>query len=126
MRVRRWLIGAACAAVLVTAWLIAVDSPYRAIPGYAVYGIAGIAVVVRVVRTSRDTGHPSQAVRPGMQGLGEVQDMYLGRKPVPPVTYGAPEGIVAELSVSRPDPLDEPTWIIGPAAPGMDGTRPAD
>jgi hypothetical protein len=91
---------------------------------YALYASLGIATVVQVARMSRRTGHPSHAVRPGMQGLGEVQDMYLGRKPVPPMTYATPEGVVAELSIWRSDPLDDPTWIVGPAQ-GKDATRAA-
>jgi hypothetical protein len=125
MRVRRWLIVVACAAVLVTeSWLEAVGSDYRVVVAYALYASFGIAAVVQVVRMSRRTGHLSHAVRPGMQGLGEVQDMYLGRKPVPPMTYAAPEGVVAELSIWRTDPLDDPTWIVGPAQ-GRDGTHAA-
>jgi hypothetical protein len=46
--------------------------------------------------------------------LGEIQDMYLGRKPVPPVTYSSADGVVAEQIVSRQDPLGEAVWYVRP------------
>ena len=114
MHTRRWVIAVACAAFLGgQAWTIAVDSPYQGIGVITLYALFGLAVVVQVVRSSRRGALPSRTIRLGLQALGQIQDMYLGRRPVPPVTYRAPEGVVAEETTSWTDPLDERTWPVG-------------
>jgi hypothetical protein len=119
MKTWRWVfVVVGLAAFVVTAVLISVDSPYAAWFGNAFWTFVAVGALVQLVRSAHRTGHPSQAVRPGFQGLGEVQDMYLGRSPVPPVTYGSDDGVVPMEITSRTDPLDDPVWTVGPTSPG--------
>ena len=91
-------------------------SVWSAVPSLFLYGVFAAAVVWRIVREAvRRTPAPvRRTVAPGVQGLGEVQELYLGRKPLPPPTYASPEGVVAEAVVERRDPLDDPVWVVGP------------
>lgn len=91
-------------------------SVWSALPSLFPYGVFAVAVIWRIVREAvRRTPAPvRRTVGPGVQGLGEVQELYLGRKPLPPPTYAAPEGVVAEAVVERRDPLDDPVWVVGP------------
>lgn len=90
-------------------------SPWAALASFFPFGVFVAAAVWRVVREeARRTAAPVRRVLgPGVQGLGEVQDLYLGRRDVPPPTYAAPEGVVAEAVVDRRDPLDDPVWVVG-------------
>jgi hypothetical protein len=119
MRTWRWVfVGTGLAAFVVTAVLIATDNPSKALLANGFWAFVAVGALVQLVRSWRSTGHPSKAVRPGVQGLGEVQDMYLGRSPVPPVTYGSDDGVVPMETTTRTDPLDDPAWTVGPTSPG--------
>ena len=90
-------------------------SVWSAVPSFFLYGVFAVAVVWRIVREAvrRAPTPVRRTIGPGVQGLGEVQELYLGRKPLPPPTYAAPEGVVAEAVVERHDPLDDPVWVVG-------------
>ena len=119
MKTWRWVfVGTGLAAFVVTAVLIATDNPSAALLANGFWAFVAVGALVQLVRSGRSTGHPSQALRPGMQGLGEVQDMYLGRSPVPPVTYGSDGGVVPMEISTHTDPLDDPVWTVGPTSPG--------
>ncbi|HEY0187087.1 MAG TPA: hypothetical protein VGC67_06330 [Cellulomonas sp.] len=110
-----WLIGAACAAVLAgQVWLSLTGSPVVPYELAALGGFGVLVAVVRTVRASRRGARAASVVRPGVQGLGEVQDIYLGRRPVPPVTWSSTDGVVAEQVTDRQDPLQRPVWSTGP------------
>jgi hypothetical protein len=91
-------------------------SVWGAVASFFLYGVFLVAVVWRIVREAvrKDPAPVRRVVGPGVQGLGEVQELYLGRKPIPPPTYAAPEGVVAEAVVEREDPLDAPVWVLEP------------
>ena len=115
MRVSSWVwvsAGAAVIAVLAWATLAGDDLVFgRVSLGVGVVGVG--AVVWSVVRSAvRPDTSVKRTVAPGMQGLGEVQDLYLGRTFTGPVTYGNEPEPVAELVVERTDPLDETTWKV--------------
>lgn len=113
MRSGRWVLVGACVTwFLLMAWLIAIESEAATLLVYGLYAVAIAVVVVRIARSRRRGASPADVIAPGLRGLGEVQDIYLGRRPVPPVTYAAPEGTVPELTMNRPDPLDEPVWLV--------------
>ncbi|MGV8978254.1 MAG: hypothetical protein ACOH17_09435 [Cellulomonas sp.] len=125
MRTWRWVfVGVGLAAFVVLAVLIATKSPSAGQVANGFWAFVAVGALVQLVRSSRKTGSPSQAVRPGLQGLGEVQGMVLGRKPVPPVTYGSDEGVVATEVSTRTDPLDDPVWTVGPTSPPTAPTSP--
>ncbi|MGC5165301.1 hypothetical protein [Luteimicrobium sp. DT211] len=114
-----WALVSATAVVwgVLLLWAQGADSPvWGAVASYFLFGVFAVAVVWRIVREAvRKTPTPvRRTVGPGVQGLGEVQDLYLGRRDVPPPTYAAPEGVVAEAVVERRDPLDDPVWVVGP------------
>lgn len=118
MKTWRWVfVVVGLAAFVVTAVLISTESPYAAWFANAFWAFVAVGAVAQMIRASRSSGHPSQAVRPGLQGLGEVQDIALGRSPVPPVTYGSDDGVVPTQVSTRTDPLDDPVWTVGPIAP---------
>lgn len=115
MPTRRSLVVVACAAfVAVESWLALSENPHASVGVGALWGLFFFLVAVRVVRSLVSRKAPSlrQTITPGVQGLGEVQDMYLGRKPVPPVTYVALRGVETEQPVAYTDPLDDPVWVI--------------
>jgi hypothetical protein len=88
---------------------------------YALLGVCAVVVVVRAVR-GHGRRRRREAVAPALRGLGEVQDLYLGRPSVPAPTYASPEGVVAELSMPVRDPLDDPVWVVDTRP----ATHPAD
>ncbi|MFC8731023.1 hypothetical protein ACFT5B_01010 [Luteimicrobium sp. NPDC057192] len=113
-----WTIVSATAVVWVVllVWKPGTEgSVLSAVSSLFLYGVFVVAVVWRIVReAARRTPTPvRRTIRPGVQGLGEVQELYLGRKPLPPPTYAAPEGVVAEAVMERHDPLDDPVWVVG-------------
>ena len=119
MKTWRWVfVGVGLAAFVVLAILISTESPYAAWFANAFWAFVAVGAVAQMIRASRSSGHPSQAVRPGLQGLGEVQDIALGRSPMPPVTYGSDDGVVPTEVSTRTDPLDDPVWTVGPTSPG--------
>lgn len=125
MRTWRWVLaGAGLAWFVVLAVLISTESPYTAWLGNAFWAFVAVGAVAQIIRSQRRTGHPSQAVRPGFQGLGEVQDMYLGRSPLPPVTYGSDDRVVPTEVSTHTDPLDDPVWTVGPTTPSSAHTPP--
>jgi membrane protein implicated in regulation of membrane protease activity len=108
-----WLVlGAAVVALM--SWAVLTGNDGAASTVYwVVLGVVLLLVVWRVVRAVLRPGESARAVvAPGMQGLAEVQDLYLGRQPVGPVAFGDEAGPVAELVVDRPDPLDEQVWRV--------------
>ena len=114
MRMKRWLVTLGAAALLVgESWLVAVGSSFLQYQAVALWIAIPSVVVFGVVHTSRRPSSPMGTLRTGVQGLGEVQDMYLGRKPVPPVTYSSTDGVVAEVEDARADPLDAAVWVVG-------------
>lgn len=84
----------------VTLTLVAVESPWRAVPVWAFWSVVVVGAVARVVR------HRSarRGLRPAAQGLDEVQDLYLGRIR-PPVTYGTAEPVATVVEPVPEDPL---------------------
>lgn len=119
MRIRSWVaVVVALGAVLVLSWAsITGADGVGATLWWAVTGTFVAALVWRVVRrVVRRDESVNDAVRdtiaPGVRGLGEVQDLYLGRPDVGPVVFGSASGPVPELVVDRPDPLDETTWRV--------------
>jgi hypothetical protein len=117
VHMKRWIVAVGVAVLLVgESWLIATESPLLQYQGAVLWIAIPSFVVIRVVQISRrpPSSSSSRTIRPGVQGLGEVQDMYLGRKPVPPVTYSSTEGVVAEVVDTRADPLNAAVWTVGP------------
>jgi len=114
-----WLVVSAAVVVwlVLLFWTRDMDgSVWGAVASFFLYGVFLVAVIWRIVREAARK-HPApvrRVVGPGVQGLGEVQELYLGRKPLPPPTYAAPEGVVAEAVVERDDPLDVPVWVLEP------------
>jgi hypothetical protein len=115
MRVKGWVwlaLGAAIIAVM--SWAVATGSDLVSLSVYWVV-VGGVVLLVlwRVVRAALRPGESARSVvAPGVEGLGEVQDMYLGRQSFGPVRYGDDSDPVAELVVDRPDPLDEQVWRV--------------
>ncbi|WP_158274485.1 hypothetical protein [Cellulomonas sp. WB94] len=123
----RWVfVGAGLAGFVVLAVLISTESPYAAWFGNAFWAFVVLGAIAQMIRSQRSTGHAAPAVRPGFQGLGEVQDIALGRTPMPPVTYGSDDGVVPTEVSTRTDPLDDPVWTVGPASPSAGPTSPGD
>lgn len=110
------MLTAAGAWFAATLWNAATDAGWGVPLDVVLYGSLPVAVVWRLVREA--THHAPRPVRrvvgPGVQGLGEVQDIYLGRPDVGPPTYAKPEGVVAEVVVDRRDPLDDVVRVVAP------------
>ncbi|GAA2723047.1 hypothetical protein CAE01nite_13530 [Cellulomonas aerilata] len=105
MRVGRLLVSVACVGVLaLMVWFALTENPAATWMVYGLYGAGAATFVVRAVRARRRGVPVARSVAPALRGLGEVQDMSLGRPPVPPVTYASPVGTVAELVVAPPEP----------------------
>ena len=127
MRIRHWLIRIVCVAALMgQAALSLTQSPFVEVEFKVLAPLIAVVVVVQIVRSARRTGIATRAIAPGVQGLGEVQDMYLGRLPVPAATYGKPEGVVAEATTAWRDPLAETTWIVGQSHQDAQGPTTLD
>ena len=115
MRVWGWVwpaLGAAVIGVMSWAVLTGNDGVFPTVY-WAVFGLVVLLVLWRVVRAALRPGESATAVvAPGLQGLAEVQNVYLGRPALGPVAYGDDAEPVAELVVDRPDPLDEQVWRV--------------
>jgi len=102
---------AALGALAVLVWSILAGSALATAVVVGLYPLFGVAVVWRLVSGARRSVPASRTLAPGLQGLDEVQGMYLGRPDLPPVSHGHADH-VASLVVDRPDPLDDPVWKV--------------
>jgi len=106
-----WWVVAALGALAVLVWSILAGSALATTVVVGLYVLFGVAVVWRLVSGARRSVSASRTLAPGLQGLDEVQGMYLGRPDLPPVSHGHADH-VASLVVDRPDPLDDPVWKV--------------
>lgn len=132
-RVGWWLVGAAVvswAAIVVVAQFGGHGLPWWL--GVLPWVVFAVLVAARAARelakpTSR---RPLRSVlRPGAQGLDEVQGMQLGRPPGLVVTYGDEEPAEVELVVPHADDLDSGPWTIARRPDGsvvVDTSAPDD
>lgn len=112
---RSWIWFVAIAAMLgVLTWSTAVGNERVGTFAYwSGMGIVAVLVAWRVARALVRRGESArEVVAPGMQGLDEVQGLYLGRPDVGPVSYGTEDRPVPGLVVDRPDPLDDKVWRV--------------
>lgn len=119
MRIVRWVAGLGAVALLVLAAPSLVtlrELPWWA--GLAPYALYAVLATVQVVRTVLRGAPARRAVAPGLQGLGDVQDMFLGRPQGLAVSYGSDEPQASALVVRRPDPLDAARWTVTPRPGG--------
>jgi hypothetical protein len=106
--VGRWLgIGAV---VVWGAWIVATQIAGREVPTWWAAMPTAAFVVLAVARGVREatrarSGAIRRTVGPGVQGLGEVQDIQLGRPTGLTVTYGSEPTSSTELVVDNVDPL---------------------
>jgi len=112
VRGRVWWVVAALGALAVLVWSILAGSALATTVVVGLYVLFGVAVVWRLVSGARRSVPASRTLAPGLQGLDEVQGMYLGRPDLGPVSYGDAADPVASLVVDRPDPLDDPVWKV--------------
>ena len=113
MGVKAWSVVTGVIALLaLLVWSIFSGSTLATFVVLGFYALFGAALVWRVVLGARRSIPVSRTLAPGLEGLGTVQDMYLGRKEVPLVTYGDADSTVAALVVDRTDPLDDPVWKV--------------
>jgi len=111
--VKAWSVVTAVVALLaLLVWSILSGAALATFVVIGLYALFGAALVWRLVLGARRSIPVSRTLAPGLQGLGTVQDMYLGRQEVPPVTYGDAAPTVPTLVVDRTDPLDEPVWKV--------------
>lgn len=114
MRIVRWVAGAA---VVVCFVLMVLSQATRgSAPWWLGFVPAGVYVVLVVLQSTIGSRHRRPALRstvaPGVQGLDEVQGLYLGRPQGLTVGYGDDEPTATALVVDHPDPLDQPRWTI--------------
>ena len=107
-----WVVTAVVALLALLVWSILSGAALATFVVIGLYALFGAALVWRLVLGARRSIPVSRTLAPGLQGLGTVQDMYLGRQEVPPVTYGDVGPTVAALVVDRTGPLDEPVWKV--------------
>ena len=113
MGVKAWSVVTAVVALLaLLVWSILSGAALATFVVIGLYALFGAALVWRLVLGARRSIPVSRTLAPGLHGLGTVQDMYLGRQEVPPVTYGDAAPTVPTLVVDRTDPLDEPVWKV--------------
>ncbi|MDO8108186.1 hypothetical protein Q6348_13370 [Isoptericola sp. b441] len=87
----------------------------------APWGTFALLAVARVVREAMRSGvEPGvrRVVRPGFQGLDEVQAIQLGRPTGLVVTYGSDEPPTSALIEPHPDRLDAGPWTLRTSADG--------
>lgn len=112
MGVKAWSVVEGVLALLALfVWSIFSGSTLATFVVLGFYALFCAALVWRVVLGARRSIPVSRTLA-GLEGLGTVQDMYLGRKEVPLVTYGDADSTVAALVVDRTDPLDDPVWKV--------------
>lgn len=89
--------------------------------------LAVLVVAETVERARRGAGrHPVRAVLgPGFQGLGDAQDIQLGRPTGLVPVYAPDEPQATELVVPHGNPLDE-AWTVAHRADGTVDVEPAD
>lgn len=107
--VRKLAAGAVGIALLA---LLAGTPQGRAIAAYGpIVFLFLVALVVRALwpKAQKTVAAPG-GVRAGVEGAGEVADLYLGRKQVG-ITYGQPTRVATELVVDAPDPLSGPILL---------------
>jgi len=110
--VKAWSVVTGVIALLaLLVWSIFSGSTLATFVVIGLYALFGAALVWRLVLGARRSIPVSRTLAPGLQGLDEVQGMYLGRPDLPPVSYGHADH-VASLVVDRPDPLDDPVWKV--------------
>jgi len=105
MRGRRWWIGFVVVILLgLLAWLVSHQSPVGTWLTYGAWGVVVVAVVVRAMRPGARGHRMRSSVGPAFDGLIEVQNLYLGRPDVGPVTYGSDGPPTTELALERTEP----------------------
>lgn len=93
--------------IVVSSVLMLVRSPWASAFGIGLWLVIGGGSLVAVLRGARRAGvrGVADAVRPGLQGLDEVQGIQLGRPEPAPRGFTAASGVQPTLSEDRPDPL---------------------
>lgn len=118
MRIVRVVAGAAVIVALVLTVFARETMPWWL--GMVPAGVYVVLVALQAAVSARRRG-PGPGLRdtvaPGVQGLDEVQGLYLGRPQGLVVSYGSDEPTSTAMVVDRPDPLDQPTWTIDPDDP---------
>jgi hypothetical protein len=109
MRARRWFL--ALAAIAGFGVLVASASRQSPVGTWLVLGAWGVligAMVARGLRSSARGHRLRSGAGPAINGLDEVQGLYLGRPDVGPVSYGQDGPPQTQLTVDRaePDPGD--------------------
>ena len=109
MRIRRWWLGYTVVALFgLLTWSSWNQSPIGAWIVYGFWGVVFISVVVRAMRPRAQGRRLQSGAGPAVQGMDEVQNMYLGRPDVGPTVYGSTGPPTTELTLDRtePDPGD--------------------
>lgn len=115
VRAGRWLVGGPVVVLFAAEWwLVASGSAWASVPWFVLLGAAAVQLGVRFVRSRRGTAR-AWGDGAGEPLLGEVEDIALGRRTAPPVAYASDEGPVGEETLVRPDPLENPVWVVGPS-----------
>lgn len=106
---RRWGIGVAVAGLVgLTAWLIAGERPVATWLVLAGWGVVVIAIAVRALRPGARGHRLRSGFGPALDGLNEVQGLYLGRPETGPASFGSvgPPTTALALDRTEPDPGD--------------------
>lgn len=103
-------------AVVFMGWANATDQAFYRPLCYFLPVAFVVLFTIQAFRGSRRSKRPraGESIRPAMEGLGEVQDLYLGRKPADLPVFGSPQPSVAEQVVAYRDPLEGPWLVVGP------------
>lgn len=113
MSLKAWsMVTAVVALLAVLVWSIFAGTVLATAVVSGFYALVGAATLWRLVQGARRSVPAARTLAAGMQGLGEVQDMYLGRPELAPVSYGDTADPVATLVVDRTDPLDDTLWKV--------------
>jgi hypothetical protein len=109
MRGRRWWVPVAFVLPFaVLAWAAATQSSVGTWLVGGAWAVLIVAMTVRAMRPAAREHRMRSGMGPALGGLGEVQDIYLGRPQLGPVAYGSEEPTGTQLIVDRaePDPRD--------------------